>query len=163
MNTIRCTIIALMAAAGISLQSCSETNSQSEADTLPVVEVSLDEQISGRYELDPAVMREDLLATIDPEDTATRQLLESMLDDIKMSLTLEPDGTGNANLTAPGEFGSIEFDGTWTRNGDEITLRSVDGPERIVHILIRDGWLEVVRQLGDEGRKPLKFVRIPTQ
>ena len=106
------------------------------------------------------VLRRDLLSNIDPEDTGARALLESMIDNMKMSLTLTEDGTGSASMMAGAAMGSVSFDGTWVRDGDRIRLQDNDDPNRVVQIIVHDGWLEVERQLKVEDKEPMRFEKV---
>jgi hypothetical protein len=113
---------------------------------------SAESKHAGTYELDKAVIMEDMEATIAAiEDPEEREGMEmgmammgaGMLDMMQMSITLNADGTASSTSLMMGETETVT--GTWSARGDQVRIEMVqDGQTEAVSGKITGDLLELI-------------------
>ncbi len=108
--------------------------------------------IVGTYELDTDAVKAELAAaaTESEEAAAKAEFASMLLDAMEMSITLKSDGTLDIRVRAMGD--SDEQAGTWTRNGNELTITTAkegDEPETGT-VIIEGNNLRLMPDPGDD-------------
>lgn len=113
---------------------------------------------AGTWDLDIEVVKDAMAAEIAAiEDPEERQAMEfgmemigaGMLDAMQMTLTLNVDGTASSTTSMMGETETV--DGTWSAQGNRLTIEMVqDGESESVAALVEGDTLELIPPEGED-------------
>ena len=113
---------------------------------------------AGTWDLDIQVVKDAMAAEIaaidDPEEREAMEfgmamIGSGMLDAMAMRLTLNADGTASSTTSMMGESDTVE--GTWTADGNRLTIEMVqDGESDAVSAVVEGDTLELLPPDGEE-------------
>lgn len=113
---------------------------------------------AGTWELDIQVVKDAMAAEIAGiEDPEERQAMEigmamigsGMLDAMKMTLTLNADGTASSTTSMMGESETVQ--GTWSASGNRLTIEMVqDNKSEEVNAVVEGDTLELIPPEDEE-------------
>ncbi len=85
---------------------------------------------AGTYELDKDGMMARFESTSETTmDSAQMAMVKTMISGLNMTLTLNPDGTAEAEMSMMGQTESKN--GTWSQKGDQLTLTFDEEPKTV--------------------------------